>query len=372
MPSIFKKGKNGTWYIDTKIKVNGEWKHFCKKNYRTLGEAKEDFDNAKKEFIIRNGGMSEDMPIETLFKQYEKYRAYVVDQSTLQSDMSSFNVNILPHFKGDTTDNIFTQERIKEWYENLINDDRFTNNKKSKVITRMKDLLKFAYNHKIISPEQYQDCDVVIYQVKYSKKPKEERIIWTNEEEKAFIKAISENTKDSLMFRTFLATSPRLGEFLGFQPSSFDYKNKRMIIDHQVKNVTGKGAIRTDKLKTHDSYRTVAIPSDLAEEIKEYIEDFNIGENEYLWYYTSKKKPYSRNTIRRVFDKYCKIAGVRRMNLHALRHNQATKLAAVCKTGEDIEVAARRLGHSPSVFLNTYANHANEQKENELLRRMMA
>lgn len=66
------------------------------------------------------------------------------------------------------------------------------------------------------------------------------------------------------------------------------------------------------------------------------------------------------------------MAGVRKINPHASRHLQAVKLARVADSAEMIEAAARRLGHSPEMFLNTYARHVDDEKENELLRRLDA
>ena len=366
----YKQENDGSWSIDTKVKVDGVWRHFHKKGYATLSEAKADFENAKNKFIREKESNHKTIFFEDLVREYEDMRAIIVDQSTLECDRGAFNNYMFPFFRGKLIKDVFNVSTISSWYRELVNNKKYTNNKKSKVITRMKDLLKFAYTHKYINAEVYQDCDVNIYQVKYSKKPMTERVVWNEEEERRFVNALSINKKDSLMFRLFLATSPRLGEFLGLQGRSFDFKRSRIIIDQQVKNVAGKGAILTDKLKTHESYRTIVIPMTLAIELKDYIESFNIKEDQFLWFYTSRNQPVSRNTIRRLFDKYCDIAGVRRMNLHALRHNQAVKLASVCHNGEEIEIAAKRLGHSPSMFMNTYANHSNDEKENILLKRL--
>ena len=71
--------------------------------------------------------------------------------------------------------------------------------------------------------------------------------------------------------------------------------------------------------------------------------------------------------LRRKLYKYAEMADIRKANPHALRHNQAVKLATICDTTEKVEIAAKRLGHSPSMFMNTYANHTNDAKQEELL-----
>ena len=363
----FFKEKNGTWTIDTKVKVDGEWRHLKRRGYSSLSEAKDGLEKEKEKYAVSHHSV---MFFDNLIDEYEKSRRYIVNESTLESDQSTFKIHFLPFFKGRLLRDVLNANFISEWYENLIDDEKLSNGVKSKVITRMKDVLKFAYMHKYIDAEAYQDCDVNLYQIKHTKKPLSERVIWTYNEEEAFLKAISKDKRDSLLFRVFLTTSPRLGEFLGLKPSCFDYEKKKIIICQQVKNVKGKGAVLTDRLKTNESYRSISVSQELADELRDYIKDFNIKEDQYLWFTFSKNKPMARNTIRRLFDHYCKKAGVRRMNLHALRHNQAVKLASVCRTGAELEVAARRLGHSPAMFMNTYANHTNDQKELELLERI--
>lgn len=362
--------KNGMWGFDTKVKVNGEYLHLKRTGFLTLKEAKESLEIAKNELIESKTNYKKEATINSLLSEYEAMRKMVVDQSTLECDISTFNVYFYPYFKNKSLKDVFKESVIYDWYSKLVSSPKYSNNKKSKVITRMKDVLKFAYQHKYISADTYQDCDVVLYQVKYTKAPEVERVVWTDDEEKAFLSVIKANKRDDLMFRLFLSISPRLGEFLALQPNCFDFEKNKVNIYQQVKNIRGKGYTLTDKLKTHESYRSIAISSSLAQEIKQYITDFGIKDDQYVWHSFRKSTPMSRNTIRRLFDHYCELAKVRRMNLHALRHNQAFRLARVCHTGEEIEIAARRLGHSPSMFLNTYANHANDKKECELLERM--
>jgi len=108
----------------------------------------------------------------------------------------------------------------------------------------------------------------------------------------------------------------------------------------------------------------------LANLLNEYINTLSIKDNEFLFFGSAKNVPISRNTFRRKLVYYCDLAGVRRVNPHASRHLQATKLASVCHTGEEIEAAARRLGHSPEMFMNTYARHSSDETENTLIERL--
>jgi integrase len=366
----FRKSDDGTWMIDTKIKIDGVFKHLTKRGYPTLSSAKADFERAKADFISSKSlNKYEIKLLEDLVSEYLKKRKITMNDSTVEQDTYLLNKYILTYFGNVLISEAITQETIQRWFDDLINNPSVSAKRQNKVITTVKSLLNFAYMHKYISASLFQDCDVCLYKVKASKKSNTERIIWTAEEETKFIKALGKG-KISLMFRTFLVIATRLGEFLGLQGKCYDYKTARIEICQQVKNKVGVGAILTGKLKTSDSYRSILLPKDLNEEIHEYIETVGIKEDDFLWFTTNKNTPYSRTYIRKLFNKYCDKAKVRKMNLHALRHNQAVKLAKICTTGEEIEIVARRLGHSPEVFLNIYANHQNEQKESELLSKL--
>ena len=142
---------DSTWGIDTRIKVNDEYRHFKKKGYPTLSAAKADFERAKAEFISsKSMNKYEVLIFDDLLVEYEKMRKVTCNPSTLGCDQSVFNVYILPYFSKKLLKDCFNTEAITEWYHNIVDDNHYTNNKKAKVITRMKDLLKFAYMHKYV------------------------------------------------------------------------------------------------------------------------------------------------------------------------------------------------------------------------------
>jgi len=352
------------WVIDTKIKVDGEWKHLKKGGYETASEAKKDFEQVKSAFIEKHSISLKHDTFDNLFVEYEKMRAVNIDVSTLETDRGIYN-NYFKEFIGKKINEVFIAPKIKKWFEELIKNNRITNGHKSKIITRMKDMLKFAYNHKYIDAGAYQDCDICLYQVKYTKKPQTERVVWTPEEELAFHNAIAVNRKDNLMFSLFLSCSARLGEFLALTPACIDFKNKKVHIRQQLKNIAGQGRVLTEKLKSHDSYRSVMLSDYILGELRIYIENNNLKENDFLF-------NISRNTFRRKLNHYCEDAGVRRINPHCSRHMMAVKLSKVATTGDLIVAAAGVLGHSPETFMNTYANHNNDTKQRELLSKIEA
>lgn len=368
----FRQQKDGTWQIDTKIKVNDVFRHFQKSGYPTLSAAKADYERAKQEFInSKTLNISKVTLFDDLIREYSKMRRIKVNETTLTCDNSIYNKYLLPYFSKKLIKDVIKRDVIVSWYNELIEATKYSNNKKSKVITLMKDLLKFAYQHKYIDAVTYQDCDVELYQVKVDKKPNTERVVWTKEEENAFFTTVKQSSdNDYVMFKVFFSVAARLGEFLALMPKCFDFKNRKIHIDQQIVKIDGKGLVVTDKLKTHESHRVVSISQNTANLLQEYISTLGFDENDFLFHGNTKRIPCSRTTFRRKLYKYCAEANVRQMNPHAVRHLMAVKLSKVADNAEMIEAAASMLGHTPEVFMNTYAKHTNQEKQETLLERM--
>lgn len=371
MPKIkkisgIKQESDRTWSIDTKVSMpNGSKKHINKRGFNTYKDAVEYLTNAKEQL---ENALYKKITFDDLIDEYRKMRRIRFNFSTCECDESVYNVYLFPYFKGMKINDVFNQRVIKEWYENLVSSKKYSENKKAKVVARLKDIIEFAWTHEYIDSTAHQQCNVVLYPISYTKKAKEERVVWTELEERAFLNTIKEtNKRDYLYFVLLLNTGLRMGEFLGLQVKCFDAKNNKLTICQQVVNKRGSGWYLTDILKTHESYRNVIIPKWLTNLIVEHIRNFNLKDDDFLIFVRNKNTPMSRTEMRRKLYYYCELSGVRKANPHALRHNQAVKLASICDTTEKVEIAARRLGHSPSMFMDTYANHTNDEKQEELL-----
>ena len=127
----------------------------------------------------------------------------------------------------------------------------------------------------------------------------------------------------------------------------------------------------SSRLKSEESYRTIALPQDISNMLQEYIEELGLRDTDYIFHTYNRRTPVSRTSFRRKLYSYCDKAEVRKLNPHAIRHTMAVRLARVCKTGAELETAAKRMGHTTSVFLDIYANHKDDEIENDLLNRML-
>lgn len=372
--SGFVKEENGLWSINTTVKIDGEFRHFKKRGYLSLSEAKADFERAKAEFINNNSSKSEIMLYEDLVADYNRTRLLSVSEGTQYMTMSMLKKYFEPYFKGKLLKDFLNKDVIKEWHSNLVDNPRLSSNRINKIVGTAKDLIKHAYINEYIDPKTYQSCDVRLIKVKSRGREKKERVAWTLAELNKFFEAIPEGSQDYVMFKLFFACSPRISEFLALMPRCYDSKRKRISIEQQIScsyRDTGKQVL-TDRLKTAGSYRTISLNKELADMLEQYIHDFNIKDDEFLFWGQTRHTAYAKTTFRRRLYKYCDLAGVRRINPHGARHTMAVLLSAVAITGEDIEAAARRLGHTPEMFMNTYANHVSEERETELFEKIWA
>lgn len=363
----FVQTKNGLWDIDTKIKINDTYKHFKRKGYKTLKEAQNDYERAVNEFIKKYSNTYSNLFFEDLFEQFETMREMCVDVSTTQIDKSIYKNYFYNDFHGKLLKDVFNRQEIIKWYSKLVSNTEKTNVRKSKVVVLLKQILKFAYQNLLIDAPTYQVCDVCLYPIKYSRNTRKEKVAWSKEELNTFLKSIDNGT-DEVMFRLFFFLATRLGEFLALMPRAYNRQNKTIVIEQQVKNVSGNDTqVLTNKLKTHESYRTIALTDDICNMLNDYIDIVGIKENEFLF---GKTKPLSRQTFRRKLTYYVKKANVREISPHCARHTKATMLASVCKTTQDIEACARRMGHSPSMFMDTYGKHNTQETERELIAKL--
>ena len=103
----FKQLKDKTWMINTRVKVDNEYKHFQKKGYPTLSAAKADFERAKEEFIKKHTKHHEMIYFEDLIEEYKKMRNSTVAHGTTIGDNSVYNVYLFPYFKGKKIKDVF-------------------------------------------------------------------------------------------------------------------------------------------------------------------------------------------------------------------------------------------------------------------------
>lgn len=197
------------------------------------------------------------------------------------------------------------------------------------------------------------------------KKERKEIEYWTREEMRSFTKHLkSKNHRFPIMLA--LATGMRYGEVMGLTWSKVNLEKKYLSVTHQLKleeNKEGeKEWILSPTLKTQTSYRTISLDDDTVEMLKEHKKHqernkLKIGpdyEELDLVCTTTIGGPIKPSYLRKVFNRTCEKAKVKRISFHGLRHTHATLLLS---DGVHPKIVQERLGHrSIETTLDTYSH----------------
>lgn len=158
---------------------------------------------------------------------------------------------------------------------------------------------------------------------------------------------------------TAIYSGMRRGEVLGLTWNCIDF-NKSII---KVRKSLYKGILSTPK--TDCSIRDIQVPSKLIQVLKQY-KNFAV-DNELNLVFTQKNgKPIDAdNLMNRRYRKILKLAGVKQIRFHDLRHTYASLLIA---KDLNIKYIQKQMGHSSfEVTMNTYAHLMPEVYEKSKL-----
>lgn len=248
----------------------------------------------------------------------------------------------------------FNPVTISKYYRELL-DEGLT----EEYIQYIHSILKSAFNAAIdwkYIKNNFMD------NVKAPKRHKKEVKTWSIDECNVFLDRMREQ-KDHIFILYYLAiyTGMRRGELLGLKWQDLDFDNKRIFIKHSLYYIAGQGLVLQTP-KTVSGKRNISITEDVIEELKTY----RIKKQEQLLKVGMKLtdehfvvsafggEPVNPNTIHKQFLYDIKLAGVKRIRFHDLRHTHATIMLQI---GESSKVVSERLGHANvAITLDKYSH----------------
>ena len=157
------------------------------------------------------------------------------------------------------------------------------------------------------------------------------------------------------MFLLDISTGLRRGELLGLQWDDIDFKKCELRVNKQVRY--DKKVLKITEPKTKAANRTIVLPKELIEVLKEYKQRVKSK-----WLFPSPVKsedvPRDPTACRKSLDKILVRAGCKHVPFHALRHTFATQSL---RYGMDIKTLASVIGHeSVETTLNVYSHVTDE------------
>lgn len=363
-----KRTADGRYEIDRIIIADGKRVHVRGSGYASAKEARDALPALEAE--KRNSTLTTDKPFERFCDEFERARSAQVKEQTIETFHYIVSKHILPHFAKMSVREAFLIKNVSKWYASKVASSTESASRKNKIFFVFRQLVDGAWKRHLITSDAHQDIMALVEKVRMPNQAREEKATWNYEQECNFLQAIPEDSDDRVMFSLFCFLGCRIAEFLALQWKCFDEERRLIKIGQQVIQ-TLRGRIVTTELKTNDSYRCNPLSEGLVEMLKKLKATYKAKSNDDFIFPSpySVKEPLSKTEFRRRFYKYIEKAGVPRITPHGVRHFRATMLASVCHNAEEIAVGAKFLGHSPTMFMETYVSK-NGISQSDLIKRL--
>ena len=187
---------------------------------------------------------------------------------------------------------------------------------------------------------------------------RKEMKFWTKDEYKKFSDEMMDKPVSYYAFEMLYWCGIREGELLALTAGDFDFDKGTVTINKSYQRLHGEDVITTPKTKK--SNRTIKMPQFLCEEMQEYIG--------MLYGYKKKDRifPISKNYLHREMDRGSRVAGVKRIRIHDLRHSHISLLIDM---GFSAVAIADRVGHESIEITYRYA-HLFPSKQTEMAKKL--
>lgn len=181
---------------------------------------------------------------------------------------------------------------------------------------------------------------------------KTEMKFWTREQFEQFISVVDDPTYHAL-FTFMFYTGRRKGELFALTPQ--DVQTKSIKINKSLTRKTRSDS--TYEITSTKAEKTQNIP--VCKVVQKEIASFE----GLAPFYFGGDKPLASTTVKRIFDGYCKKAGVEIIRIHDLRHSFVSMLIHL---GANLMVVADLIGDTVEQVMKTYGHLYQEDKLNIL------
>ena len=172
-----------------------------------------------------------------------------------------------------------------------------------------------------------------------------EMLFWTKEEYLKFAETIMDKPQSYYAFEVLYWCGIREGELLALTAADFDLEKGLLSITKSYQRLKGRDII-TDP-KTPKSVRVIQMPQFLTEEIRDYFKSiYKLQPHDRIF-------PLTKSYLHHEMDRGSKIAGVKRIRIHDLRHSHVSLLIEM---GFSALAIADRVGHESIDITYRYAH----------------
>lgn len=309
--AVYKDKKRGTWYSSVMYKDwTGKQCRKLKRGFTTKKEAQE----WEKQFTtIKASNM--DMTFGDFVKLYEKDVRPKLKENTWLSKAHIIETKLLPYFKNKKMAEISARD-IVQWQNKMLEGT----NKKGKKYTSsylktVQAQLSCIINHAV---KLYDlQANPVRRAGSLGEHNTEEMQFWTKEEYLQFIPTMANKTYSYLAYELLYWCGMRMGELRALTPADFDFNKNLISITKSYQKIKGKDVVTVPKTKK--SIRTVVMPEQVANEMKDFINSIYGIES------TDRLFTFSKSYLHHEMDRGAKESGVKRIRVHDLRHSHVCR-----------------------------------------------
>lgn len=363
--SKIKQEKNNTYTIDFIKSINGKRIHISKKGYASIEEAEADIPILLTKRVNEKTLVKDSKLFKDFFPLYLQHRSHKISPSTLSSIKSMYR-NLFSVYDDMSVRDVFAVHNIIALHREIISREGVTEKWKNHRIGELRHMVDYASLLKLVTPVDASDDKAILENVKVSSKAKE-KLIYTPHQLNKFLSVIDdENDRDLFILFSYLGA--RISEFVALRWDCFDERNKTIEIKRQILYLGEGKAVLTNKLKTRESYRKCKLSENVYNML---LKRRNLSGQGFIFpkSFASPEESLSKTKMRMLIHKYAKKAKLPIITPHGFRHSKATHFMSVCKTMAEVKAAAKFLGHSVSMMMETYA-HSDERTIDLLIKKM--
>ncbi|MBQ3115291.1 MAG: site-specific integrase [Clostridia bacterium] len=338
MPA-YKDEERGTWYaLFYYTDWMGNKKRKKKRGFKTQREAKE----FEREFLNKEQ-RDVDITFEMLVQEYFKDLETRLKKTTIENKKNIFETKITPYFKKLKISQI-NATSVRMWQNEMLKTDYAPTYIKT-IHNQLSAIMNYAVKFYNLPNNPCRITGSI------GKKNADSMQIWTLEEYKKVI-ACEDKPAAYVAFEILYWCGLREGELLALTPA--DVTDEKILkITKSLARVKGEEIVSTPK--TPKSIRDVSMPDFLYDEVKDYISRlYGVQPTDRLFYFT-------KGYIKKEIERCSKLAGVKKIRTHDLRHSHASLLIEM---GHNIFLISERLGHEKvDTTMNIYGHlYPNKQQ----------
>ncbi len=359
---IHQQGDN--YIIDFMKYYKGKRVHIYKTGFSSYEEAEKEIPHLMEAKLSKVEDKI-DPTLGDFFELYKDYRSTKVSKSTLLT-IDSVKSTYINDILDKKVSNVFDARFLLIWRKKLIDKPNICDKWKNRIIGEFRLMSDFAFKMKFISSDACLESKAALENVRVKSKRKE-KSFYSPRQLKKFLSVI-EDKDDLEMFKLFSYLGARLSEFIGLTWDTYNPVTKTIEIKQQIIYLKEKRPILVETLKTKESYRFCKLNDEINDMLKERRKESSEG----FIFPKSKDKPFEsmpKTAFRLKMVNYMNKAKLPIISAHGFRHTKATMLMSVCLSMADIKAAARFLGHSVTMMMETYA-HENKKNTEAIIKRL--